>query len=181
MVIIIGSKGQVGWELCRAGERNGFDILPLDLPEFDMTSPDAVQSVIQEADASLVINAAAYTAVDQAESEPDLAFAVNHHGPALLAASCARARIPLIHMSTDYVYDGRKEDPYVEQDAIAPLNVYGESKAAGDKAVKETLKEHIILHVPFFRLKAAPKLSFGSISALNPRFKSSTYRRMPPA
>jgi len=145
MLIVVGAKGQVGWELCRIGGQKGMDILPLDLPEFDLTDPDAVSDAISGKGASLVINAAAYTAVDQAESNPDPAFAVNRDGPALLATSCADEGIPLIHISTDYVYDGTKEGAYKENDPVSPLGIYGKSKAAGDRAVEQTLDAHLIL------------------------------------
>jgi dTDP-4-dehydrorhamnose reductase len=95
----------------------------------------------------VAINAAAYTAVDRAEQEPALAFAVNRDGPAHLAAACARSNIPLLHISTDYVYDGAKIDPYVEDDPTTPLGVYGASKLAGDEAVRRLLPRHLILRV----------------------------------
>jgi dTDP-4-dehydrorhamnose reductase len=144
-VLVIGANGQLGWELCKRGKNDGFDIVPLDLPGFDITHRSAVQDRVSQAGASLVINAAAYTAVDQAESEPELAFAINRDGPAYLASSCANAGIPLIHISTDYVFDGNKESPYLETDPICPLGVYGKSKADGEIEVRKHLQEHIIL------------------------------------
>jgi dTDP-4-dehydrorhamnose reductase len=94
---------------------------------------------------SLVVNAAGYTAVDQAESEPELAFAANRDGPAYLASACGKAGIPLVHISTDYVFDGQKQGAYLETDPVSPLSVYGKSKAAGEVEVREHLKEHLIL------------------------------------
>jgi dTDP-4-dehydrorhamnose reductase len=93
----------------------------------------------------MVINAAAYTAVDRAESEPDAAWAANCTGPARLAAACREAAIPLIHISTDYVFDGSKAGTYREDDPVNPLGVYGRSKEAGDRAIREALAEHVIL------------------------------------
>jgi dTDP-4-dehydrorhamnose reductase len=93
----------------------------------------------------LVVNCAAYTAVDRAESEPELALAVNRDGPANLAAACGKAHIPLVHISTDYVFDGSKQGPYRETDPVLPLGVYGRSKAEGDTEVRSRLREHIIL------------------------------------
>ena len=93
----------------------------------------------------MVINAAAYTAVDRAESEPNIAFMVNRDSPANLAAACADAGIPLVHISTDYVFDGQKPNPYIESDRVSPLGVYGKSKAAGESEIRAHLKEHIIL------------------------------------
>lgn len=92
----------------------------------------------------VVINAAAYTAVDKAESEPDLAYAINARGPGSLAAACAERGVPLIHISTDYVFDGSKTSPYREDDAIAPLGVYGQSKADGEAAVRHSNPRHVI-------------------------------------
>jgi dTDP-4-dehydrorhamnose reductase len=117
----------------------------LDLPGFDITDFSTVKKKVRQAGISLVINAAAYTAVDQAESEPKLAFAVNRDGPAYLASCCAEVGIPLLHVSTDYVFDGNKKGPYFETDPVSPLGVYGKSKAAGETEVRGHLKEHIIL------------------------------------
>jgi len=144
-ILVIGANGQLGWELCRRGEKQGFDMAALDLPKFDITDPIAVNKRVSEAGVSLVINAAAYTAVDKAESEPEAAFAVNCNGPVYLASSCGKVGIPLIHISTDYVFDGSKKRPYLETDHLCPLGVYGKSKAAGETEVRGHLHEHIIL------------------------------------
>jgi len=144
-VLVTGAHGQVGWELSRGGARNGLDILALDRAELDITDQSAVKRRVERFKAALVVNGAAYTAVDQAESEPEQAFAVNRDGPAYLASACAEVGIPLIHISTDFVFDGKKQGPYLESDQISPLNVYGKSKAAGEVAVRERLSEHIIL------------------------------------
>ena len=144
-ILVIGSNGQLGWELCSKGTEKGFDIIPLDLPDFDITNRSEVNKAVSQAGASLVINAAAYTAVDEAESEQELAFAVNRDGPAYLASSCAENGIPLIHISTDYVFDGNKKGPYLETDTVSPLGVYGKSKAGGEAEVRDRLPSHIIL------------------------------------
>jgi len=144
-ILIIGANGQLGWELLRRGKVSGFDTIALDLPDFDITDPSQVQESVLQAGISLVINAAAHTAVDRAESEADLAFAVNRDGPSYLASSCAAAGIPLIHISTDYVFDGNKKNPYCEADPVCPLGVYGKSKAEGEIRVRDLLQEHIIL------------------------------------
>jgi dTDP-4-dehydrorhamnose reductase len=144
-LLVTGAKGQLGWELCSMGPSYGLDVIPLDLPGFDITDPLRVDEALAQEDISLVINAAAYTAVDRAESEPEIAFAVNSGGPGYLALACARRNIPLIHISTDYVFDGNKGTPYVEADPICPIGIYAESKAAGEKAVREALQTHIIL------------------------------------
>jgi dTDP-4-dehydrorhamnose reductase len=144
---IIGAKGQVGWELTRRASRLGHDVLAWDVAELDITDAAAVDRELAASGANAVINAAAYTAVDQAEQEPELAFAVNRDGPAHLAAACARSNLPLLHISTDYVFDGRKAGPYSEDDPVAPLGVYGRSKQEGDEAVRQRLPRHLILRV----------------------------------
>jgi dTDP-4-dehydrorhamnose reductase len=145
-VIVTGSNGQLGKELSKQGRDRGIDVVALDLPDFDITDANAVDEAVSEDNHVLaVINAAAYTAVDKAESEPDLAFLVNQRGPANLAQSCKKKGMPLIHVSTDYVFDGSKKDAYVETDPVSPVGVYGKSKTAGEGDVRRILKEHIIL------------------------------------
>jgi dTDP-4-dehydrorhamnose reductase len=121
------------------------EALGFDREALDITNQSAVQEVINKHKPDAVINAAAYTAVDQAESEPTLAFKVNRDGPAYLASACAECRVPLIHISTDYVFDGTKKGPYVEADPISPLGIYGQSKAAGEDEIRKILPHHIIL------------------------------------
>jgi dTDP-4-dehydrorhamnose reductase len=144
-LLVTGSRGQLGWELCRMGQNYGFEVIALDLAEFDITDPLRVDQVLSQDGISLVVNAAAYTAVDKAELERDQAFAVNAEGPGFLASACAKQNISLIHISTDYVFDGLKGSPYVETDPIRPSCAYGESKAAGEKWVRERLEKHVIL------------------------------------
>jgi dTDP-4-dehydrorhamnose reductase len=144
-ILIIGKNGQLGWELCRQAPGMGFSSTAVDLPEFDITHPDSVENQIVETHPDLVVNASAYTAVDKAESDPETAFAVNEKGPIHLADVCAQRNIPLIHVSTDYVFDGEKKGPYFENDPISPLGVYGKSKAAGDEAIRTRLPRHIII------------------------------------
>ena len=144
-ILLVGSRGQLGWELLNANQECGFDCESLDTPEFDITDRGAVETTLEREKFSLMINAAAYTGVDKAESERDKAFAVNAEGPRYLALECAKRNIPLIHISTDYVFDGHKRSPYIETDALGPVCVYGESKAAGEKAVREAFDRHMIL------------------------------------
>jgi dTDP-4-dehydrorhamnose reductase len=144
-ILVTGANGQVGWELSRRGGQQGLDIVALNRAALDITDQTSVRREIERHKINLVINAAAYTGVDQAESEPDVAFAVNRDGPAYLASACREAGIPLVHMSTDYVFDGKKEGSYKETDPISPLNIYGKSKAAGEMAVREGMDQHIIL------------------------------------
>jgi dTDP-4-dehydrorhamnose reductase len=145
MIAIIGSNGQLGSELVRKGEERGLNILALDYPEIDIRQPESIDGRIDFSRIDLIINAAAYTAVDRAESEPEAAFAVNREGPAYLADRCCKRGIPLIHVSTDYVFDGTKTSAYTEEDPVAPLGVYGQSKAAGEAEVRNRLPEHVIL------------------------------------
>ena len=144
-VLVTGAHGQVGWELSRRGAGKGFDILALDRATLDITDQSAVNREVSGSETSVVVNAAAYTSVDQAELESELAFGVNRDGPANLSSACAEAGIPLIHISTDFVFDGEKKGPYLETDQVSPLSVYGKSKAAGETEVRERLREHIIL------------------------------------
>ncbi len=145
MIAIIGSNGQLGWELVRKAAHNGFEALALEFPEIDITKQSSIHENLSSMDLALVINAAAYTAVDQAESEADLAFSVNRDGAANLAEFCEKATIPLVHISTDYVFDGSKIAPYFEDDPVAPLGVYGQSKEAGETEIRRRLQEHLII------------------------------------
>jgi dTDP-4-dehydrorhamnose reductase len=145
--LVIGRQGQVATDLVAASQRAGVSLAALGRPDLDITDPDSIARALDRAQPTAVINAGAYTAVDRAESEPDLAFAVNRDGPAALARFCAGARIPLIHISTDQVFDGRKQGGYVETDSPNPLCVYGRSKWAGETAVAEAHNDHLIVRV----------------------------------
>lgn len=134
-VIVTGGHGQLGRALARRGAVRGHDVAALGISELDICDEAAAARVIGSAAPALVINAAAYTAVDKAETERDRAFAVNRDGAANVARACAALHVPLLHVSTDYVFDGTATRPYREDDPIAPLGAYGESKAAGEKAV----------------------------------------------
>lgn len=144
-ILVTGANGQVGWELSSRSEQQGFEVLALNRSDLDITNPDSVRREVNRSDVSLVVNAAGYTAVDQAELEPELAFAVNRDGSAYLASACAKTGIPLLHISTDYVFDGQKQQSYLVTDPVSPLGVYGKSKAAGEVEVRKRLREHLIL------------------------------------
>ncbi len=144
-LLIAGAGGQVGRELAVRAPAAGFVTSALGSDELDITDADAVAAAVAGAD--LVINAAAYTAVDRAESECARAFAVNRDGPANLARACAMRGIPLFHLSTDYVFDGRQRRPYDESAPARPLGVYGRSKWAGEQAVRAILSQHLIVRV----------------------------------
>lgn len=144
-VLVLGSGGQLGFELMRAVWPAGWSVDGLSHGELDITNPDAVGRTVRPSRYGVVVNAAAYTAVDRAESDPAGAFAVNRDGAAHVAEACAKSGIPLMHLSTDYVFDGTKRDPYVEDDPMAPINIYGASKAAGEAEVARRMDRHIIL------------------------------------
>ena len=146
-ILVFGAGGQVGFELLRTAWAPG--LVPVGLPRAagDVTDPAAVAAAMASHRPALVVNASAYTAVDKAESEADLAFAINRDGPANLARACAAAGVPLVHISTDYVFDGAsKTAPWREDDPVAPQGVYAASKLAGEEAVRELLPDgHVIL------------------------------------
>lgn len=144
-ILVIGSGGQVGFELMRAPWSAGTTLVGMPHAQLDITDGAAVEHALAAETGDLVINAAGFTAVDRAEVEPDQAFAVNRDGAGNLAAACARMGVPMIHLSTDYVFDGTKPDPYLEEDLVSPINVYGASKAAGEDAVRSRLSRHLIL------------------------------------
>jgi dTDP-4-dehydrorhamnose reductase len=144
-ILVLGACGQLGRELTENAHAFGFEAAGLDHDALDITDRAGVESAVSGNRPAMVINAAAYTAVDQAESDAARALAVNRDGAAHVAAACARARIPLIHTSTDFVFDGRKGAPYVETDAVEPLSVYGLSKAEGEAGIRSLLEEHIIV------------------------------------
>ncbi|MGA2687354.1 MAG: dTDP-4-dehydrorhamnose reductase [Candidatus Korobacteraceae bacterium] len=143
-LLITGANGQVGWHLQRTLAPMG-EVLPIDIQEVDLTDLNAVSRTVRDFAPDIVVNAAAYTAVDKAESEPDLARAINVAAPAQIAQECARTGALLVHYSTDYVYDGNKPTPYEENDATGPLSVYGQTKLEGDQAIMASGSAHIIL------------------------------------
>lgn len=144
-ILVFGPGGQVGQEVCRAAWPSQYAIVPLDRRAIDITDSAGVDAILARETPDLVINLAAYTAVDRAETEPDRAWAVNCAGAAHIAAACGERATSLIHLSTDYVFDGRKAGPYREKDAVNPLGVYGRSKEAGERAVRTALGQHVIL------------------------------------
>lgn len=142
-ILLCGHSGQVGRELQLALRRH--ELICPERSEFDLAQPASLRPLILRERPDLLINAAAYTAVDQAEQETQLAFAINAEAPAAMAAACAELGIALIHYSTDYVFDGLKPAPYLESDTPNPLNVYGASKLAGERAIASSGCEHLIL------------------------------------
>ena len=133
-ILILGKAGQVGWELQRALASQG-DVLALGRAEADLEDPGQLRQAVIDAAPDVIVNAAAHTAVDRAESEPERVDRINHLAVAELAGLAAGRRAWLVHYSTDYVFDGSKPSPYVETDAANPISVYGRSKLAGERAV----------------------------------------------
>ena len=143
-ILLTGRNGQVGWELERKLAPLG-EVIATDRATLDLADPDQIRRAVREARPEVIVNAAAYTAVDQAEREPEIAFAVNATAPRVLAEETERIGALLVHYSTDYVFDGKKSAPYLEDDSPAPLNVYGRSKLAGEEAVGRSGCHHIVL------------------------------------
>ena len=146
-VLVSGAQGQVGTELILQGEALGLQMIATERDDMDITRKEEVSACFSSQRPDIVINAAAYTAVDKAEEESDLAYAINRDGVANLAAACAQHGIPLLHISTDYIFDGTEERPYCEDDAPNPQGVYGKSKLEGEIVVEETLAQYINLRV----------------------------------
>ncbi|SFJ10734.1 dTDP-4-dehydrorhamnose reductase [Pseudomonas guineae] len=143
-ILLLGKHGQVSQELqrCLSGT---CELTVLGSDQLDLAKPEQIRQHVLSLRPELIINAAAHTAVDQAESEPELAFAINATAPGILAEAAAELNIPLIHYSTDYVFDGTQTEPYRESDAPHPLSVYGRSKLAGEQAIQAAGGMHLIL------------------------------------
>ncbi|MBW4509775.1 MAG: dTDP-4-dehydrorhamnose reductase [Scytonematopsis contorta HA4267-MV1] len=143
-ILLIGSKGQVGSELEKILKPKE-NIIAVARPTIDLANRDTLKSLIQQKQPQIIINAAAYTAVDKAESEPELAEAINTIAPKIIAQEAEKLGAYLIHISTDYVFDGKKNNPYHETDSTNPLSVYGKTKLAGEQAISEYCSNHLIL------------------------------------
>ena len=143
-ILLTGRNGQLGWELARTLAPLG-ELAAYNRATLDLAKPDQIAAAVRSVKPDIIVNAAGYTAVDEAESDPDAAFAVNAIAPGLLAETAKRVGALLIHYSTDYVFDGAKEMPYVEEDRPNPLNVYGRSKLAGEQAIGDVGGQYLIL------------------------------------
>ena len=142
-ILLIGKVGQVGWELRRTAAPIG-TITCVDYPEIDLTNPDSIRMWVRETSPSVIINAAAYTAVDKAETEPDRCNQINGTAPGILAEEAKKLGALLVHYSTDYVDDGSNTTPYIETDTPNPLSAYGRSKLLGDQGVIVAGGRHLI-------------------------------------
>jgi dTDP-4-dehydrorhamnose reductase len=143
-ILVTGKNGQVGWELRRTLAPLG-KVIALDREALDLSDVHAIRRLVQKTEPDLIVNAAAYTAVDKAESEPDLAMLINGTVPGILAEEARDLGAAIVHYSTDYVFDGTKDSPYVEDDTPNPLNVYGRTKLAGEQAIQAVGVPHLIL------------------------------------
>jgi len=133
-ILQIGTNGQVGWELLRTCAPLG-EVVALDYPDVDLSDYAGLRKLVNAVKPNIILNAAAYTNVDKAESEPEIARAINALGPSVLAEEAKKIGAVLVHYSTDYVFDGTKGSPYVETDATNPLNIYGQTKLEGEQAI----------------------------------------------
>lgn len=142
-ILLLGKDGQVGWQLQRSLAPHG-EVVACGRGDCDLSDPGALRSLLAQVRPAVIVNAAAYTAVDRAETEPELAWRINAEMPAVLAAAAAQSGALLVHYSTDYVYDGRKAAPYVESDPTNPQSVYGRSKLAGEEAIRASGAQSVI-------------------------------------
>jgi dTDP-4-dehydrorhamnose reductase len=144
-LLIVGAKGQLGREVVRETSERGMSTIAVGREELDITQAEAVRRFVGEATPRAIINCAAYTAVDKAESDSDAAQAINAFAPEYLARAAAEHDIPLLHVSTDYVFDGTRNGAYTEDEPVVPLGVYGRSKEEGERRVRDAHPKHIIL------------------------------------
>ena len=143
-ILVAGKSGQLSRSLIDVGEQRAIPVVAVGRPEFDLENAGSIDRVVNAVLPSAIVNAAAYTAVDMAESEPERAFAVNRDGAGRLAATARRLRIPFVHVSTDYVFDGRKASAYCEDDVPFPLGIYGRSKLEGERAVMDANPDALV-------------------------------------
>jgi dTDP-4-dehydrorhamnose reductase len=143
-ILLLGKNGQLGWELRRTLAPLG-DLIALDYPEIDLLREAATRQIVKEIHPQVIVNAAAYTAVDQAENEPDLAYAINAIAPGYLVEEARTLGALYVHFSTDYVFDGTKGTPYLERDIPNPLSMYGKSKLEGERNIEQVGEVFLIL------------------------------------
>ena len=183
-ILVTGTAGQLAQSLLEAGIAAGVHVVAMKRPQLDLTRPGTLRTAIADAKPDFVVNAAAYTAVDKAESEEAEAHKVNAKGAGDLAELCHQVGAPLIHISTDYVFDGSKPTPYVETDPTAPINAYGRSKLAGELAVRTACPRHVILRTSwvyspfgsnFVRTMLRLALERTELSVVNDQLGAPTY------
>ncbi|MBN1306471.1 MAG: dTDP-4-dehydrorhamnose reductase [Chitinispirillaceae bacterium] len=189
-MLVIGSNGQLGTDLCREARRGGYDVREIDYPDIDLADRRSVERRVAESGAAYVINCAAYTAVDDCETNRERAFALNADGPGAVAAAAASIGARMVHISTDYVFDGCKAEPYDENDPPNPQSVYGKSKLAGERNVAASCENHQIFRIAWlyglhgsnfvFTIRSLAEknaASGGAITVVNDQFGSPTSTR----
>jgi dTDP-4-dehydrorhamnose reductase len=143
-ILLLGKNGQLGWELQRTLAPLG-EMVAIDREDVDLAQPEKLREIVAGVRPQMIVNASAFTDVDGAESSPELALAINRTAPAILAAEAGQLGIPIVHYSTDFIFDGSKGQPYCETDSPNPLNMYGRSKWEGEQAVQSVGKTYLIL------------------------------------
>lgn len=143
-ILLVGNTGQLGQEIVQMFPSDR-KLVAVGRPEVDLTQPDTLTKIVRKIQPQVIINCAAYTAVDQAESEPELAYAINAQAPEILAQEAHQLGAFLVHVSTDYVFDGSQSHPYCESDPTNPLGIYGKSKLAGEEAIRAVSQNHLII------------------------------------
>lgn len=166
MLWLIGCKGMLGTEIARQLTENKIDFVGTDI-DVDITNPQALADFARGKNISYIINCSAYTAVDKAESDEDFAKKLNEDGPRNIAKLAEQIHAKMIHISTDYVFDGTGTSPYTEDMPIAPIGVYGKTKAAGEVAVRQSLKEHYIIRTAWLYGWAGKNFVYTMIKAMN--------------
>ena len=166
MIWLIGCKGMLGTEIARQFSENKIDFVGTDI-DVDITNPQALAKFVNGKDISYIINCSAYTAVDKAESDADFAKKLNEDGPRNIANLANQIHAKMIHISTDYVFDGTGTEPYTEDMSVAPIGVYGRTKAAGEAAVKQNLKEYYIIRTAWLYGWAGKNFVYTMIKAMN--------------
>ncbi len=187
-ILIVGSKGQLGTDMVKMAEINGLDCIGLDYPEIDITNKDSVASAINLLRPAVVINCAAVTAVDDCEIRVKEAYSVNGDGPGILAEVTDKTKSLIVHISTDYVFDGTKKTPYLESDSPLPMTVYGKSKLEGELRIAQNSDRFQIYRIAWLygmygnnfvkaiRSAAAKKASTGdALKVVNDQFGTPTY------
>ena len=185
-ILLLGKNGQVGWELQRTLATLG-EVIALGSQEINLAEPESIRSIVHAIRPNLIVNAAAYTLVDKAESEPELAMTVNGIAPGVLAEEAALLGASLIHYSTDYVFNGNQGIPYTEEDKPNPINIYGKTKLAGEEAIMESEAKHLIFRTSwvyslrgqnFLRTMLKLVAEKDELSIVNDQFGTPNWARM---
>lgn len=189
-VLIIGSNGQLGSDMVMLSKQTGFNVSGIDFPQIDITNPSITERCILDFKPDYIINCAAYTAVDDCETHQEKAFAVNAQGPQNIALSAKKSGAVMVHISTDYVFDGKKDSPYLEHDQTAPLTVYGKSKLEGERLIAANCEKYQIFRIAWLygiygnnfvktiRSIAEKKMQQNqSLTVVNDQFGTPTYTR----